>query len=150
MSPYTTRAFATAMEEMYLEDLSHATEVVLTATRGIRLRAAPGARGRAARVSRSGGRRAAAGALGIGSAVGAAITNHRVLGPAEARVMLSAGLLLLALTAVVLKWPKVLAVPAGVMLAWVAVSLLVRSAKLSIYGRRGRPPGRGPAVDGRP
>ncbi|HEX6313393.1 MAG TPA: phospholipase D-like domain-containing protein, partial [Gemmatimonadaceae bacterium] len=131
------KPFAVAMEEMYLEDLSHATEVVLTARRSVRLteHAEPRRRPRA-EARRSGARRAAAGALGIGSAVGAAMTNHRVLGPAEARVMASAGVALLVLTGIIVKWPKVLAIPVGVMLGWVAISLLVRVAKLSIYGRR--------------
>ena len=131
--------FAAAMEEMYLEDLSRSTEVVLTAKRDVRTREHPEPRpqpigdGR-----RSGARRAVAGALGIGSVVSASMTNHRVLGPAEARVMASAGVVLLVLMGVILQWPKVLAVPAGVMLAWVAVSLLVRAAKLGIFRRRGR------------
>jgi len=66
------------------------------------------------------------------------MVNHRVLGPAEARVLATVGVLLLAMTAVILQWPKLLAIPAGVMLAWVAVSLLVRAAKLGIYRRRGQ------------
>ena len=131
--------FAAAMEQMYLEDLSHATEVVLTQRQGIRLSERPEPRRRPiARGRQGGGQRAAAGALGIGSAVGASMVNHRVLGPAEARVLATVGVLLLAMTAVILKWPSVLAVPAGVMLAWVAVSLLVRAAKLGIFRRRGR------------
>ncbi len=71
-----------------------------------------------------------------------AITNHRVLGPAEARVMASAGAALLVLAGVIVKWPKVLAIPVGVMLGWVAISLLVRVARLGIYGRRSLPAGR--------
>ena len=64
------------------------------------------------------------------------MTNRRVLGPAEARVMASTGVALLAVTAVVVKWPKVLAIPVGVLLGWVAISLLVRVVKLNIHGRR--------------
>jgi hypothetical protein len=44
--------------------------------------------------------------------------------------------MLLALAGVVLQWPKVLAIPVGVMLGWVASALLVRVVKLSVYGRR--------------
>jgi cardiolipin synthase A/B len=131
--------FAATMEQMYLGDLSHATEVVLTERQGIRLSEPREARRRPIEKRRqSGGQRVAAGALGIGSAVGASMVNHRVLGPAEARVLAIVGVLLLAMTAVILKWPRVFAVPAGVMLAWVAVSLLVRAAKLGIFRRRGR------------
>jgi cardiolipin synthase len=129
--------FAVAMEEMYLEDLSRATEVVLTARRSVRSTEHPERR-RSPRdgARRSSARRAAAGALGIGSAVGAAVTNHRVLGPAEARVMASAGVALLVLAVIIVKWPEVLAIPVGVMLGWVAIALLVRVAKLGIHGRR--------------
>jgi cardiolipin synthase len=131
--------FAATMEQMYLDDLSHATEVVLTERQGVRLSATPqGPRRPIATGRQSAGQRAAAGALGIGSAVGASMVNHRVLGPAEARVLATVGVLLLAMTAVILQWPKLLAIPAGVMLAWVAVSLLVRAAKLGIYRRRGQ------------
>ena len=130
-------SFAVEMEQMYLEDLSRATEVVLTGRRDVRLAESPAPRRRPhAGARRSSGRRAAAGVLGIGSAVGAAMTNRRVLGPAEARVMASAAVALLAVTAVIVMWPKVLAIPVGVLLGWVAIALLVRVAKLNVYGRR--------------
>ena len=69
--------FAEEMEDMYLEDLERATEIVLSAKKRIlptgkrprRHRGAKGRQGSAGRV--------AAGALGVGNAVGAAITNHR-------------------------------------------------------------------------
>jgi cardiolipin synthase len=84
----------------------------------------------------------AAGALGVTSAVGAAITNHRVLGPAEARVMASAGLLLLAVSGVAMTWPKVVAIPLSVILGWVALSLLFRAATLRLQGKNMRLPWR--------
>jgi cardiolipin synthase len=126
--------FAKAMEAMYLDDLSHATEVVLTRRRGVRLNQRPVPRRRPLARAPGTGRRAVAGALGIGSAVGAAITNHRVLGPAEARVMASAGLLLLVVSAVAMKWPRVVAIPLSVMLGWVALSLFFRAATLRLQG----------------
>ncbi len=129
-------SFAKAMEAMYLDDLSHATEVVLTGRRRVRLNQQPEPRRRRPLARTHGtGRRAAAGAFGVGSAVGAAITNHRVLGPAEARVMASAGLLLLAVSAVAMKWPRVVAMPLSVMLGWVALSLFFRAATLRLQGR---------------
>ena len=129
-------SFAKAMEAMYLDDLSHATEVVLTARRRVRLsqRPEPPHR-RPLGLTRGSGGRAAAGALGIGSAVGAAITDRRVLGPAEARVMVGAGLVLGAVSAMAMRWPKVVAIPLAVMLGWVALSLLVRAARLSFQDR---------------
>ena len=135
-------SFAKAMEAMYLDDLSHATEVVLTARRRVRLSQQREPRRRRPLTRTSGGR-AAAGALGVGSAVGAAITNHRVLGPAEARVMATAGLLLLVLSAVAMKWPRVVAIPLSVVLGWVALSLFSRAATLHVEGKGLRWPWRG-------
>ena len=83
-----------------------------------------------------------AGALGIGSAVGAAITNRRVLGPAEARVMATAGLLLLVVSAVAMKWPRVVSIPLSVVLGWVALSLFFRAATLRLQGKDLRRPWR--------
>jgi cardiolipin synthase len=134
--------FAHAMGAMYLEDLSHATEVVLTARRRVRLSEQPEPRRRSQGLALGGGGRAAAGALGVGSAVGAAISNHRMLGPAEARVMASAGLLLLAVSGVALTWPRVVAIPLAVMLGWVALSLLFRAATLNFQGKAGHLPSR--------
>ncbi|MEQ1728461.1 MAG: phospholipase D-like domain-containing protein [Vicinamibacterales bacterium] len=139
--------FAQAMEAMYLDDLSQATEVVLTARRRVRLTQQSRRRWPRTRAS---GRRAAAGALGVGSAVGAAITNHRVLGPAEARVMAVAGLLLLVLSGVAIQWPRIVAVPLSVMLGWVALSLFFRAATLHAEGRGSRAPARRTARTRRP
>ncbi len=70
-----------------------------------------------------------AGALGIGSAVGA-MRGHRALGPAEARVMATVGALMLLVAAVIVYWPLLLTVPVGVMLGWGALSLLYRASRL--------------------
>jgi cardiolipin synthase len=135
--------FANAMEAMYLEDLSHATEVVLTARRRVRLSQQPEPRRQRPPGAKHGsGGRVAAGALGVSSAVGAAITNHRILGPAEARVMASAGLLLLAVSGVAMTWPKVVAIPLSVILGWVALSLLFRAATLRLQRKEMRLPWR--------
>jgi cardiolipin synthase len=135
--------FANAMEAMYLEDLAHATEVVLTARRRVHLSQQPEPRRHGhLGVMRGSGGRVAAGALGVSSAIGAAITNHRILGPAEARVMASAGLLLLAVSGVAMAWPKVVAMPLSVILGWIALSLLFRAATLRLHGTDMRLPWR--------
>src|SRR5207237_561545 len=71
--------------------------------------------------------RAVAGALGIGNAVGAALTNRRTLGPAEAKLMMSGGLTLLAVAMIAVFWPRLLTVPLAVFSVWVAVGLLGRA-----------------------
>jgi len=145
--------FAGQMARMYLDDLGHATEIVLTSrARVVRSEPAPTPpRGR--RAGSAG--RAAAGAVSIGSAVGAAMTGRRVLGPAEARIMGVAGLILLALALLALAWPRVVAVPLGVLAILLAARFLVRALRLHrarvasgsregapVRRRRGRRPGR--------
>ena len=83
--------FAGQMAEMYLEDLDHATEIVLDARNRVR---APGSpprhRGAVASTGGSGGR-AVAGAMRIGNTVSAAVTNRRVLEPIEGHIALLGG-----------------------------------------------------------
>ncbi len=93
--------FAREMEEMYLQDLSNATKVVLEAKRKVR---APGEPRQPHPAMTSGGGsagHAAAGAIRLGNAVGAAFTNRRVLEPVEARIMMTVGVWLLALIQVI-------------------------------------------------
>jgi cardiolipin synthase A/B len=132
-------SFAHAMEAMYLDDLAHTTEIVLTKQRRVRTAATPEPRPRQrARMRHGSAGRAAAGAIEIGSVISAAITNHRVLCPAETRVLAGAGLLLFGVAVIAALWPKVLAVPLSVMTGWVALSLLLRACKLHVQGRRAK------------
>jgi cardiolipin synthase A/B len=122
--------FARLLEGRYLEDLENATEVVLDARH--KLRAPQPSRPRSLVLTRgqgSGGR-AAAGAIRVGHAIGAAFTNRRVLEPVEARVMLTGGLGLLALAIVVVLFPRLLAYPFALVLAWVSSALFYRSYRL--------------------
>ncbi|HSL50260.1 MAG TPA: phospholipase D-like domain-containing protein [Candidatus Deferrimicrobiaceae bacterium] len=116
--------FAGRMEDMYLDDLGRATEITLTRRARV-VRTAEVPRLPARRPGSAG--RAAAGAVSIGSAVGAAMTGRRVLGPAEARIMGAAGVALLVLGLVALLWPWAVAVPLAVLAIWLAGSLLFRA-----------------------
>jgi len=122
--------FAQQMETMYVEDLANATEVVLDERRKPRAPGRPPHR----RVTslRGGGSagRAAAGAVRIGNAIGAAFTNRRPLGPIEARLALTAGLLLCALSVVVAVFPQVVAYPLVLVGAWAGIALLYRGYRL--------------------
>ncbi len=120
--------FAGEMEAMFEADLGQATEIVLDLGRVHAARPAPSAEPSAPRRGSPG--RLAAGAVGLGSTVGAAITDHRALGPAEAKVMVSGAALLLALALLAVLWPLVLTVPLALAAAWIAVTLLVRSWRL--------------------
>jgi len=126
--------FAAAMQAMYEEDLLNATEIVLSARN--RVRPAMQRPRRRERPRGGSASRAAAGALRIGNTVGAAITNRRVLGPAEAGTMAGAGLALLGLVAVVIVWPLILALPLGAIGVWMAISFLARAKELR--AQRGR------------
>jgi cardiolipin synthase len=84
------------------------------------------------RAGGSGGR-AAAGLLRIGSTVGAAIADRRVLEPVEARIMIAAAVLLLVVGALVALFPRLAAYPMAAVAAWIAGALLYRG-----YGLRRR------------
>ena len=122
--------FGQAMEQMFLNDLSTSTEIVLT--EGRRVRPTPTSertRRPATRASGSAGR-AAAGAIRLGNTVGAAITNRRALGPAEASIMQITASLLTGLALVAYLWPRVVAVPLAVISVWCAVSLVIKAHRL--------------------
>jgi cardiolipin synthase len=122
------RVFATAMQEMYEDDLNNATEIMLSPSN--RVRAAHKVR-RARRGKRAGSAgRAAAGALRISNTVGAAITDRRTLGPAEAGLMTGVGMALLAFSALALAWPLLVALPLAALGAWIALTFLVKAFKL--------------------
>jgi cardiolipin synthase len=125
--------FAEAMEQMYLDDLERSTEIVSSARSAV-MDATPSTRDRARRPGSAG--RAAAGAVSIGSAVGAAVTGRRALGPAEARIMAASGGLLVMLSAVGLVWPHAVAVPVVLLMLWLALAALLRARAL----RRRRTP----------
>ncbi len=146
-------SFASEMEEMYLEDLADATEVVLDAKRKVRPTADLPRRSPV--LPRGGGSvgRAAAGALRIGNAVGAAISRRRVLEPVEARLMAVAGVLFLIFAGLVALFPPLLVVPLVAVLVWLGVVLLYRSYRLHRAGRRGAAAGgadRAPPAEGEP
>jgi cardiolipin synthase len=117
--------FARAMDAMFLADLEGATEIVLRSPRRVS-RLATGRR----RAARGSAGRVVAGAIGIGGAVGAAITNHRLLGPAEARILGAAGAILVLLAVLAALWPWLIALPVAALSAWSAAALLIRAWRL--------------------
>ncbi|GAN34830.1 MAG: cardiolipin synthase B [Candidatus Brocadia sp. AMX2] len=130
--------FAREMEEMYLQDLTNATEVVLDAKQRVY---APGEPPHLHSVMISGSGsagRAASGAVRIGNAVGAAFTDRRVLGPAEVHMMIGGGALFLILAALFAFFPRVLAYPLFIIFAWLGITLFFRSYKLHRQTKRKR------------
>ena len=128
------------MEQMFLDDLENATEIVLTERQRLapasKPKRNPGRRRLRKRIGGGSSSRAAAGAIQIGRTVGAAITNRRALGPAEARIMGAAGLLLVAASAIAIMWPRVVSWPLAVICAWVALSAFIRAFHLRREGQR--------------
>lgn len=121
-------SFGHEMEEMYLQDLERSTEIVLMAryrVRKARPDAKPAQRIRGRRGASAG--RVAASALRITNTVGAAITNRRILGRAEAKTMVAAALLLLILSILSFLWPWIPAFPLAIVGLWFALSLLARA-----------------------
>jgi cardiolipin synthase len=129
--------FAAEMEDMYVEDLSNATEIVLEPRprRSMRSPLRRETRDEALREtrgelsSRPGGSasRAAAGALRIGRAVSAALSDQRVLARTDTRMLGVAGVLLLALAALGVVWPLIIVVPLSIVLLWMGIALLIRA-----------------------
>ncbi len=125
--------FAKAMEEIYLKDLEHSTEVVLRKRHKLSLAVKKPRRSiRQRRLEGGSMSRVGAGAIRISNTVGAAITNRRILGPAEARIMVISGILLLALAGVFILWPKWVSVPIAMLSGWLAISFLIRAYKLRV------------------
>ena len=128
--------FAGDMEEMYLHDLTNATEIVLDAKQRVRRPVEP-RRERAPMTGGSGSAgRALAGAVRIGNTIGAAFTNRRVLGAVESRITMIAGSVLLALSILFAFFPRVLAYPLVALSTWIAFALLYRGYKLYAQRRR--------------
>lgn len=123
-------SFARQMEEMYLEDLSNSTEIVL----GSKHRVQP-AEKRERKISQMGSTRgsasrAATGVLAIGSTVGAAFTSQQMLGPAETPALVLVAALLLGIAAIAVHWPRAISIPVAVVGVWTALTLLLRIVRL--------------------
>jgi len=129
------RRFGAVMATQYENDLTCATEIVLMRRNRVgptESRAGPAAR----RATSGSAGRVAAGAVSVGSALGAALTNRRTLGAAESGLLakVSAGAIGFAIVAAL--WPRVIAWPLAVLGAWVGLAWLVKAH--AIRTRRGQ------------
>jgi len=125
-------AFAAEMEDLYLEDLENATEIVLE-PRGGRRPSEPELTPRepvGVIRPRGSASRAAAGALRIGRTVTAALSEQRVLARTDARLVGSSGIVMLAIAVLGVLWPLAVIVPLAIVLVWVGLVLLVRAFTL--------------------
>ena len=136
------RGFAERMAQQYEIDLEHTTEIVLTPRNRVR-RAAPPEAGtprepHARRAASGSAGRAAAGAFSVGSALGAALTDRRILGPAEAGLLFLMAAVACAIGIVGALAPRVLAWPLAVIALWSGLAWLGKGITLR-RGRRGGP-----------
>jgi cardiolipin synthase A/B len=114
------------MEEIYLRDLSHSTEITLP-----RRRSAPVPVERRRHTAVRPGSRPSLGAVRFANAVGtAAAAGSRVLGVVEHRFSLALAASLFVLAAVAAAWPQALAYPLAVIAAWLGVTRLIRVRRI--------------------
>jgi cardiolipin synthase len=141
------RGFGALMAEQYERDLTQATEIVLTG----RNRVGPTDKGvtptaRRARAGSAG--RVAAGAVSMGSALGAALTNRRRLGAAESGLLTKVSIVAIAFAVVAAWWPRVVAWPLGVLAAWVGIAWLAKA--FALRNQRAKPKPAVPVVSADP
>ena len=139
--------FALAMEEMYLEDLKHATEILLSTRYRVRLAARRPRRPlRQRKIGGGSISRAGASAIRLSNIVTAAITNHRLLGPAEAKITGIGGFLLLLLALASILLPRAVTIPIAILSGWLGLSLLIRTYRLLQKKKKEEEPGPGQAA----
>jgi cardiolipin synthase len=127
-------AFAAGMAAQYERDLEHATEIVLT--RRLRVRNVDALHSGVRRARSGSAGRAAAGAVSVGSVLGAALTNRRNLAPAESSVLFYMAVFSIAISTLVIWRPHILAWPLAAIGIWLGGSWLYKAIGL----RRGTRP----------
>jgi cardiolipin synthase A/B len=132
------RGFAELMAAQYETDLEHTTEIVLTRRNRVRRAASPATghdvEHHARRAASGSAGRAAAGAFSVGSALGAALTDRRILGPAEAGLLFLMAAVAGVIGIVGALAPRVLAWPVAVVALWSGIAWVAKGIAL----RRGR------------
>lgn len=146
-------SFAQAMAAQYERDLERSTEIVLTGRNRVRrsqsraeAETSPDGVARRAVSGRAG--RAAAGAMSVGSALGAALTNRRTLAPAETGLLTVMAAITIGVAVVAAWFPRVLAWPIAVICGWLGFSWAWKAFSLwrkRRGGTRGVEPGDRPS-----
>ncbi|MBZ5659614.1 MAG: cardiolipin synthase B [Acidobacteriia bacterium] len=124
--------FAREMEEMYLNDLAHSVEIVLSPRQKVRSAGQPARRPRHLKIAEGSGGRAMVGLLRAGNTLGAAITSRRGLGPPEVGALAISAALVLCVTILGAIWPLVISIPVVLFCVWVVLALLVRIYRLRV------------------
>lgn len=146
--------FAAAMAKQFEADLCRATEIVLTARNRVRpsetaeatLTQTAATRPPVRRAMSGSASRAAAGAVSVGSALGAAFTNRRSLGPAEAGLLFMMATVVVTIGVISAIWPRVLAWPLAFIFLWLGVGWALKGIALRRKVQRTTPDAKPPAV----
>jgi cardiolipin synthase len=120
--------FARQMEEMFVDDLKKSTEIVLRERRLVRQIQQDTPKFRRRRRGSAG--RVVAGAITIGRAIDAAVTNRRDFSRTEARALLTASFVFVGLALFLYFFPKIIVIPVSVFLIWTGLALAVRAIRL--------------------
>ncbi len=128
--------FGLLMQEMYLDDLENATEIVLTGRARVRPKELRRPRRRGKGGARHSAGRAATGVMAMGSTAGVAIARSRLLGAAEAPIMAGGALVLLLICALAVLFPHTASILIAIGCGWMALALLLKAFRL----RRGAGP----------
>ena len=140
------RGFGALMTAQYEKDIARSTEIVLT--RRNRVGPTESGAGPPARRARSGSAgRVAAGAVSMGSALGAALTNRRTLGAAESGLLAKVSVCTIGFAIVAAFWPPVVAWPLALIGAWVGIAWLVKAYALRKQRRKRQPIIPSPSVE---
>ena len=128
--------FGRQMQEMFLADLENATEIFLNEKHKPRPDPQRGKRRTAATSSSSA--RFAPSAIAIGNALSSTISSSkkRYLGAMEAKINLTGGAVLVVLGVIAFAFPRMLAVPLGVVAIWLAISLFINAYQLFKQAKR--------------
>jgi len=124
------------MGRMFLEDLDNATEIVLTPRNRVRLAQPRPATTRANQPS-AGGKYVLSGVLRVGSAIQSTVKGHRPLSQTESSSHFTIALFIGILALICFFLPRVIAYPAGVLLAWAGLLLLVKALRTR-FGKEAR------------
>ncbi|MBA3507868.1 MAG: cardiolipin synthase B [Betaproteobacteria bacterium] len=133
--------FAEVMADQYERDLANATEIILTPRNRVQrtdpkgIAAADEHPGNPRRAIAGSAGRAAAGAVSVGSALGAALTNRRKLGPAEAGLLTTMSAFTVVIALIAALWPRVLAWPIAALAIWFGVAWGIKA--FSLWRARG-------------
>lgn len=119
--------FGKRMQEMFLDDLTNSTEIVLADTKRVKLRERRKIKGK----GKGGGsvRKATAGAINAATSISSAIAKQSKLGAAESRLLVIVGAVLLGVALAFVFFPRYASIPLVLILLLLAFSTLLKAAR---------------------